>query len=75
MIDQTDNESDSVFYHIDDYIVKQLITDHGMTETVATDLYYASKTYMRLIDESTDLYLKSWTDIYKLFLTELKIKN
>jgi hypothetical protein len=75
MIEQTNSESDSIFYHIDDYVVKQLIDDLNMTEVVATDLYYASKTYMRLIDKSTDLYLKSWTDIYKLLLAELNIKK
>jgi hypothetical protein len=75
MIEQTNSESDSIFYHIDDYIVKQLITGLNMTEIDATDLYYASKTYLRLINESTGLYLKSWTDIYKLFLTELDIKK
>ncbi|GHT02820.1 hypothetical protein AGMMS49525_06920 [Bacteroidia bacterium] len=75
MIDQTTTESDSVFYHIDDYVVKQLITDCGMTEPVATDLYYASKIYTRLIDESTGLCLKSNADIYKLLLQELNLKQ
>ncbi|MDR2848003.1 MAG: DUF3990 domain-containing protein [Bacteroidales bacterium] len=72
-IKRIDAKPDSAFYHIDDYIVGNLITERGLSETKATDLYYASKTYMRLINEATGLYLKPVTDIYKLLLEELKI--
>jgi hypothetical protein len=66
---------DTAFYHIDDYIVGNLITEQGLSETKATDLYYSSNTYQQLIDESTGLYLKLWTDVYKLILQELKQKK
>jgi hypothetical protein len=60
---------------MDDYIVENLISEWELSETKATDLYYSSNTYQQLIDESTGLYLKAWTDVYKLILQELKPKN
>ncbi|MDR0833897.1 MAG: hypothetical protein LBN93_06910 [Candidatus Symbiothrix sp.] len=57
---------------IDDSLIESLIADYGMTEEKAIDAYFDSNTYQRLIDESTGLYLRPWTDIYKLLLTELK---
>jgi hypothetical protein len=75
MIEQTNSESDSIFYHTDNYIVKQLVTDLNITEFVATDLYYASKTYKQLIDETTNLCNQPWEEIYTLILQELKLKK
>jgi hypothetical protein len=57
---------------IDEAIIEALVADRGMTEEKAIDDYFASKTYARLIDETTDLYLKPWTEIYQLLLRELK---
>jgi hypothetical protein len=74
-IKRIDARPDSAFYHIDDYIVESLITECGFSETKATDLYYSSNTYQQLINDSTGLYLKPWTDVYKLILKELKLKG
>ncbi|MDR0866330.1 MAG: DUF3990 domain-containing protein [Candidatus Symbiothrix sp.] len=60
---------------IDDTLIESLISDYGITEEKAIDAYFDSNTYQQLIDESTDLYLKPWTDVYKLLLTELKLKK
>jgi hypothetical protein len=70
-----DAKPDSAFYHIDDYIVGNLITELAFSETKATDLYYSSHTYQRLIDESTGLYLKPLADIYKILVQEIKLKK
>jgi hypothetical protein len=66
---------DSAFYHIDDYIVSNLITELAFSETNATDLYYSSHTYQRLIDESTGLYLEPWADVYKILVQEIKLRK
>jgi hypothetical protein len=40
-------------------------------EEQATDLFYSSKTFGKLSDESTKLYTKQWQDIYKMLQEEL----
>jgi hypothetical protein len=74
-IKRTDAKPNGIFYHIDDYIVEKLATERGLSETVATDLYYTSDTYKLLIDESTEFFQKPWTDIYEIFQQELKKKK
>ena len=61
--------------HTDDDIIETLMEDFGWTDTRATDVYYASKTWLRLVDESTGLYKKTWTEIYNMLLQELKLKK
>jgi len=58
---------------IDDAITQSLVTEFEITEQKAIDLYFQSKTYGRLIDESTELYKKSWQEIYKMLKKELKL--
>jgi hypothetical protein len=57
--------------HIDSDIIKCLAAEHGLNYTHAYNLYYASTTYQRLIDESSGLYLQPWTEIYQLLIQEL----
>jgi len=64
----------SAFIHIDRDILKALIIDYGKTEAEAMDLYYTSKTYTQLADESTGLYLKPWQEVYQMLQTELLSK-
>ena len=60
-----------IFVHTDNDIVQSLMTDFGKTEAEAMDVYYTSKTYTQLADESTALYLKSWQEIYEMLKQEL----
>jgi hypothetical protein len=46
-----------------------------MTEEKALDVYLESQTCKTLIDESTGLYQKPWTEVYQLLLQELKLKK
>jgi hypothetical protein len=64
---------DSAMFHVDDEIVQTLMSDYGMTELEATDMYCTSNTYAQLSDESTGWYLKPWQEIYETLKTELKI--
>ncbi|MDR2627951.1 MAG: DUF3990 domain-containing protein [Dysgonamonadaceae bacterium] len=59
-------------YHIDDWVVQQLMMDYHFSDTQASDLYFNSKTYARLIDERTELYQKPWLEIFDLLIKELK---
>ena len=67
------DDADGKIIHIDDEIVEALMTDFGWTDIQATTAYYASKTYSRLINENTNLYKKTWIEIYRLLLLELKL--
>jgi hypothetical protein len=57
---------------ISEPLVEQLIIDNQIDETQATDLFYNSKTFEKLANESTLFYKKTWQDIYILLKEELK---
>jgi hypothetical protein len=60
---------------IDDAVTQSLVSEFDMTEQQAIDIYFQSKTYGRLIDENTELYKKTWQEIYELLKLELKYKK
>ncbi|MDR2584959.1 MAG: DUF3990 domain-containing protein [Prevotellaceae bacterium] len=62
---------DSAKYHIDKDVLQALMTDYGIDEIKAADLYYTSNTYTQLADETTEFYKKDWTNIYKLLKQEI----
>jgi hypothetical protein len=49
------------------------MSDYGVTEDEAADLYYNSQTYAAVADESTGYYQKPWQEIYAMLRGELKI--
>ena len=57
----------------EDDITQALMLDFGMSETKATDMYYSSKTFDRLADERSELYTKTWQEIYKMLKKELEL--
>jgi hypothetical protein len=61
--------------NIDDEITQSLVSDYNLSEKQALDAYFESKTYKTLVDESTGLYQKTWTEVYQLLLRELKLKK
>ncbi|MDR0823657.1 MAG: DUF3990 domain-containing protein [Prevotella sp.] len=61
--------------NIDDAITQSLVADYGITVDKAIDVYFESKTYRLLIDESTGLCNKPWKDIYELLKKELNKKQ
>jgi hypothetical protein len=67
------NQNDSDAFHLDNDLIMALMNDFGMSENKATDIYYTSKTFAMLTDEATGLYKKSWQEIFKMLITELKI--
>ncbi|MDR1023504.1 MAG: DUF3990 domain-containing protein [Prevotellaceae bacterium] len=75
MIERKVDKSELIIDDIDEAITGTFIIDFGMTEEKALDVYLESQTYKMLIDESTGLYQKPWTEIYQLLLSELKLKK
>ncbi|MDR1414357.1 MAG: DUF3990 domain-containing protein [Odoribacteraceae bacterium] len=63
-----------IIIDIDEAVAGSLVNNFGMSEEEAVDHYYASRTYGKLIDESTGLYLRPWREIYDMLLAELKLK-
>ncbi|HRO76792.1 MAG TPA: DUF3990 domain-containing protein [Crocinitomicaceae bacterium] len=62
-------------FTIDETITQSLIVDFELSEQQAIDLYFQSETYKQLIDETTKLHEKQWTEIYQLLLDELNLKS
>ena len=58
--------------HIDNNMVQALMTDYGIKEIESTKIYYTSKTYAKLSDESNGLYFKPWQEIYAMLKREIK---
>jgi hypothetical protein len=71
-LSQPKGKIDIAIYDIGDKVVQSLMTDWGLDEMEATDRYYTSSTYTQLADESTQFYLKSWQEIYRLIKQELE---
>jgi hypothetical protein len=68
------NDMDIRLVHIDNNIVKALVSDFDKNEIDAENIYYKSNTYTQLADNTTQLYEKDWTEIYKMLLDELNSK-
>ena len=52
-------------------IMKRLILDFNFDEEKAADIFFSSTTFGRLSEKSTELYLKSWQEIYQMLKQEL----
>jgi len=53
-------------------VVIQLIEDIKLDEENAINTFYNSDIFTQLADETTNLYLKSWQEIYEILKVELK---
>jgi len=53
-------------------LLEQFVIDSNTDEEKATDLFFSSKTFAQLADATTELYKKSWQEIYELLKQELK---
>ena len=61
---------------IGEQLLEKLMIDNQIDEARAADLFYNSNTFAKLENESTDLYKKSWQEIYEILKTEeLKKKS
>jgi len=53
-------------------LLEQFVTDFNIDEETAADKFFSSKTFAKLADETTELYKKTWQEIYELLKQELK---
>ena len=56
---------------ISETILSELIIDKKTDEETASNIFYASKTFAQLADETTELYKKPWQKIYEMLEIEL----
>jgi hypothetical protein len=74
-IDPIDNEKRLDVTMISEPLLETLMIDRNLNEVEATDLFYSSKTFSKLADETTEFYKKPWQEIYELLKQELKSKS
>ncbi|GHS86988.1 hypothetical protein FACS1894201_08140 [Bacteroidia bacterium] len=51
-----------------------LMRDRGVSEVEAMYMVYNSNIFAQVLDKSTELYLKSWTEIYQILVQEFEVK-
>jgi len=56
---------------ISEPLIETLMLDKDIDDIQATDIFYASGTFTQLADESTNLYKKSWREVYEMLQKEL----
>ena len=71
-LDLNKGKIDTETIHIDNEVLRAMMTDYGLSEFEVADKYYKSNTYTQLADETTQFYLKSWQEIYQILRLELK---
>jgi hypothetical protein len=60
---------------IGESLLEQFVLDFNYGEEKATDIFYSSNTFGKLADKSTELYKKTWQEIYEMLKIELKTFN
>lgn len=73
MLTKSWNKLDINEFTIDESILQSLVLDFNLSENQALELYFQSKTYRKLIDETTLLFEKNWTEIYSILCSELNL--
>ena len=58
--------------NISEPLIEKLMIEQKIDEIQATDIFYTSKIFTQLANETTGLYIKSWEEIYEMLKIELK---
>jgi len=74
-IDRIDDTPTYDIVMISEPIIESLVTDFNLREDVATNKFYSSNIFSRLTDETSNLYRKTWEEIYEMLKLELKDDN
>jgi len=75
MLDYIENPND-IFFEISEIgerVLEKIMIDNDIDEFQATDLFYNSKTFSQLAEKNTNLYKKSWMEIYEMLKKDLEI--
>jgi len=65
---------DNISFHEMEEIAKSVVTaltESGVDQLDAINLFYSSNTFTQLADKSTNFYLKPWQEIYELLKQEM----
>jgi hypothetical protein len=71
MLVKTNQKYINYLVRINEAVVEKLMIDNRIDEIKASNLYYESKTFEQLSDESTKFYKRSWQKIYEMLKNEL----
>ena len=73
MLDYVENTTDISFEiaEIGEPLIGSLMIDNQIDEIKATELFYSSDTFLKLVDCRTQLFTKSWQEIYDILKKEL----
>ncbi|MDR2626417.1 MAG: DUF3990 domain-containing protein [Dysgonamonadaceae bacterium] len=71
MLSLISKKSDAETRQTNDLIMEQLMFDNQIDEVQAADIFYNSKTFEKLADESSGFYKKPWLEIYNMLKNEL----
>ena len=61
--------------HISRPIIEQLITEQNLDKYDAADRFYNSNTLSKLSDKTTELYRRTWQEIYEMLKKEQKLQQ
>ena len=70
MLSSVEQINDSKIIQAENFIIEKLMIDEQIDETQAADLFYNSKTFEKLADESAELYRNPWQDLYEMLKKE-----
>ena len=57
---------------ISEQIIEALMLEKNIDENTSSDIFYSSNTFVKISNKSTGIYLKPWTEIYKILKNELQ---
>jgi hypothetical protein len=77
MLENETNTNIDILFNIEDIgekIIEALMFDYGIDEEKATDKFFSSQTFLQLSDVSSELFEKSWQEIYEMLKKEFTNK-
>ena len=70
-LEYVDSRAEWNMERVGNSVIKQIMADKNTDEVTAADIFFTSKTFAALADKATELYLKTWQEIYELLKKEL----
>jgi hypothetical protein len=71
MLELSDKNIENKIFHIDEIMIRRLMSSTDLSDIEASDIYYKSKTYAQLVAKNSDTIDKSEEIIYQLLQKEL----
>ena len=71
MLEKTDTGPSRLITDISESVIKTFMTEFGVDEEKAADVFYGANAFLKLSDKSTQLYQKPWQKIYEILKLEL----